>query len=777
MESILEPKKISKEDFFKLKEDDLMFITNPGRMGDEDGTTFIIKKDSNYICYRISGWMYGSKDKKDYISYSEVLEQFPKWKECLKHFYIGDLEKDISDKYRYVYMGYGNGLCVDKNIFNAFYPYLVDERKKELLTIPEKDRKDISEYVLNYNSWKPAFIRTIKGEPRFYMHLDYTKILIIYESGKVQLNKINSGKITKKDYNDYKKIIKDASFVIVVGTPKLEKELFENKYVMCINNTLKIGTKNCNIKTDSEKEVDEIIKNVMETLFYTSILTYTLEDLSDDLIGKFLYKSYKVEDLENINKIICDIPQNGRSKIYISIDIPPNMDLYTLEDIINKFQENFLYSHFAFSCPMVERKEPKIHIFYEIKKDVENINYKLVGHKVKVYLKDGQEIIGSFDDDFEEEKEILVGLVCIKYNEIEKMEALEEMKKNKNEEIKTTSTGKKLYKYVRVYYDDDYSEREYSYKTDIEEIEEGDTVLVDRNGSLADAIVTSVDYYTEDEVPYPLDKTKDIIEVTGHDDYDDYDDDTCELLKIAREEFRKDKAIVHFVEDENQNIFLNDLEKYPHAFVLACLMDKQINAERAWEIPYKVYKELGNFDINYLSSIPLEKYKKMFNDGSYHRFNDTVSKQFYDAINKIKEQYDGDASKIWANNPSSATVVSRFLEFDGMGIKIATMATNILARQFKIPMSDYYSIDISPDVHVQRILKRLGYLNENATIDQVIYKAREINPEFPGLIDFSCWKIGREFCHPTNPECESCPLKNECKYYEKQMLGIISKNL
>ena len=26
--------KISKEDFFKINEDDVMFITNPGRMGD-----------------------------------------------------------------------------------------------------------------------------------------------------------------------------------------------------------------------------------------------------------------------------------------------------------------------------------------------------------------------------------------------------------------------------------------------------------------------------------------------------------------------------------------------------------------------------------------------------------------------------------------------------------------------------------------------------------------------------------------------------------------------
>jgi len=35
--------KISKFKLIKIDEDDLMFITNPGRMGDEDGMTFIIK--------------------------------------------------------------------------------------------------------------------------------------------------------------------------------------------------------------------------------------------------------------------------------------------------------------------------------------------------------------------------------------------------------------------------------------------------------------------------------------------------------------------------------------------------------------------------------------------------------------------------------------------------------------------------------------------------------------------------------------------------------------
>ena len=237
-----------------------------------------------------------------------------------------------------------------------------------------------------------------------------------------------------------------------------------------------------------------------------------------------------------------------------------------------------------------------------------------------------------------------------------------------------------------------------------------------------------------------------------------------ELLKIAKGHYEKNDGSVHLVEDENQNKLLNNFNEYPHAFVLGCIMDRQIKAERAWAIPYNVYKELGNFDITFLANVPLSKYKELFNKNKYHRFNDTCATDFYKAVLKIKNDYDGDASKIWSNNPSSATVVYRFLEFDGVGIKIATMATNILARDYKIPMSDYYSIDISPDVHVTRVMKRVGYVDDYASREQIIYKAREINPEFPGIIDLACFGVGREYCHPKKPNCKDCPLKNECEY-------------
>ena len=107
-------------------------------------------------------------------------------------------------------------------------------------------------------------------------------------------------------------------------------------------------------------------------------------------------------------------------------------------------------------------------------------------------------------------------------------------------------------------------------------------------------------------------------------------------------------------------------------------------------------------------------------------------------------------------------MVYRFLEFSGVGIKIATMATNILARDFKIRFSDYYSIDVSPDVHVRRVMSRMGLVEKKASNDKIIYKARELSPDFPGIIDFSLWLLGRTTCKAGKADCENCLVKKEC---------------
>jgi endonuclease-3 len=189
---------------------------------------------------------------------------------------------------------------------------------------------------------------------------------------------------------------------------------------------------------------------------------------------------------------------------------------------------------------------------------------------------------------------------------------------------------------------------------------------------------------------------------------------------------------------------LNDLENYPHHFILACVMDRQMEATRAWVIPYKVGVEIDGFEFDDYLRVGLPRLRAIFKSKSLHRFNNVMAANFHSAIQDIHRKYVDDASAIWNNKPKSAAVIRRFLEFRGVGVKIANMATNLLARDFKVPMTDYSSIDIAPDVRVKRFFVENNLLRKNASNDELIYLARELFPEFPGILDYAAWRGGKQ---------------------------------
>ena len=234
------------------------------------------------------------------------------------------------------------------------------------------------------------------------------------------------------------------------------------------------------------------------------------------------------------------------------------------------------------------------------------------------------------------------------------------------------------------------------------------------------------------------------------------------LIEKGDELFKQPFKTIEFTKNKEPDELLNDLRDFPHAFVLACVMDRQIKAERAWLIPYRISEEIKSFEFSTLLRVNQEDMIEIFKRKNLHRFNKVMGENFYLAIQKIRNNYQDDVSNIWKGNPRSVTIVRRFLGFDGVGIKIATMAANVLARDFKIPMKDHINIDISPDVHVKRVFKRLGFISKDASNDELIYCARELNPMYPGIFDLSCWEIGRNWCRPNKPICEECYLNSVC---------------
>ncbi len=142
------------------------------------------------------------------------------------------------------------------------------------------------------------------------------------------------------------------------------------------------------------------------------------------------------------------------------------------------------------------------------------------------------------------------------------------------------------------------------------------------------------------------------------------------LVEHGQTLFHAPRELIQFTKVPGADALLNDLDNHPHAFVLACVMDRQIKAERAWIIPYLISEKLSNFSMPILSRLSLADIRRLMSKPEpLHRFVDIMSRLFHLALQRIRKQYSGNAGKIWTGKPSSAEVVYRFLEFDGVGPK------------------------------------------------------------------------------------------------------------
>ena len=185
---------------------------------------------------------------------------------------------------------------------------------------------------------------------------------------------------------------------------------------------------------------------------------------------------------------------------------------------------------------------------------------------------------------------------------------------------------------------------------------------------------------------------------------------------------------------------VNDLECYPHAFVLACIANRQTQADIAWSLPHAIHKAAGDFEFKTLAGLQTSVWSSVL-ALSGHPLATVMERLLPAAIRRIVERYDGDAARIWATGNSGVAVARQFLAFDGVGPKIANMAANILIRDFGIELTTPMP-DIAVDTHVLRVFERLGLLRplahswlRSTTAKQMIrlqLRARELNPDWPG---------------------------------------------
>ena len=244
-----------------------------------------------------------------------------------------------------------------------------------------------------------------------------------------------------------------------------------------------------------------------------------------------------------------------------------------------------------------------------------------------------------------------------------------------------------------------------------------------------------------------------------------------ELKRFGRDSLEQKDGISGIDSGDAAHALVNDLARHPHAFVLGCIADRRVQAEIAWRLPHKIREAAGDFKFETLLRLQKSVWSSVLGS-SGHPLASEMERVLPAAIRLIGDRYNGDAARIWAPGSSGATVARRFLAFDGVGPKIANMAVNMLVRDFGIELPRPMP-DIAVDTHVLRVFERLGLLGSLAHSGlrstkakqrlRLQLRARELNPDWPGELDWPAWQIGRTWCHAGRPpDCGKCCMDTVC---------------
>ena len=180
----------------------------------------------------------------------------------------------------------------------------------------------------------------------------------------------------------------------------------------------------------------------------------------------------------------------------------------------------------------------------------------------------------------------------------------------------------------------------------------------------------------------------------------------------------------------------------PYELLVAVILSAQCTDERVNKVTAELFKKYNSpRTMLELSQPELEKY--IFSCGFYHN----KAAHILSASRDIVEKFGGEVPSNFNELKSLA----------GVGQKTANVVWSVA----------FDGDAIAVDTHVFRVSNRLGLAEANTPF-KVEEQLKQVIPKS----DWSKahhWLIyhGRRVCHSQRPDCQSCTLKDKCKFYNK----------
>ncbi|HEY1274041.1 MAG TPA: HhH-GPD-type base excision DNA repair protein [Thermoleophilaceae bacterium] len=134
-----------------------------------------------------------------------------------------------------------------------------------------------------------------------------------------------------------------------------------------------------------------------------------------------------------------------------------------------------------------------------------------------------------------------------------------------------------------------------------------------------------------------------------------------------------------FTESDEANRLIAD---DPMALLVGFALDQQVTVQKAFSGPLALRERLGSVDAGTLASADLEPVFRT--RPAIHRFPGSMAKKVHDLAVHVRDNYDGDAARIWTDARDSSELRANLEALPGFGEMKVKALGSVLAKRFGV---------------------------------------------------------------------------------------------
>ncbi|HWD11611.1 MAG TPA: HhH-GPD-type base excision DNA repair protein [Solirubrobacteraceae bacterium] len=140
---------------------------------------------------------------------------------------------------------------------------------------------------------------------------------------------------------------------------------------------------------------------------------------------------------------------------------------------------------------------------------------------------------------------------------------------------------------------------------------------------------------------------------------------------------------LHFTDSDEANALI---ASDPMALLVGFALDQQVSVQKAFAGPLLVRERLGSLDPDVLAAADLDP---VFREKpAIHRFPGAMAKRVQELAVHVRDEYDGDASRVWRDARDADALRANLAALPGFGeMKIKALGA-VLAKRYGVKAAD-----------------------------------------------------------------------------------------